>query len=613
METKTNWVLELVDHISGPAKDIVRWSGKIADGFQHAYDESLKLNMVADSFQDLSNSLSFTNEIAELSTTISQFVEGSASEIDKLTSKTAILGEVWNEPATDIAKAANAMTKNIGGSFESNLAIIEKGFKRGANLNNDFLDQLKEYPATVKMTASEMVGTIVHANKQGIFSDKAIDSIKEATLSLLEMDKAQQDALKGIGIKPEDLLPKINSGNIMGAIKDISAAMNQTGLTAAKQQKIVADIFKGAGEDAGGVTWIKSLAKIETDIDKIVVKETEWQRSQRELKTMMAEAKMVIFDTTKEYMPLIQGLGTVAFVTANLIPAMGALGTMTSWVAGRFKWLFVGAEGNASAIRRLTLWVGRHTLSLWNNGKAVAFSAGRMIWAGATAIAGYVSSLVTTTAAQWGLNIAMSANPIGVIVAGIVLLGAAIYGLIAYWDTVKEYLLDFAQISLYLNPIYWIVKAFEWLFPETYAKITGFFGSLADWITKWVAKIWGAISGVLETIKSVLGFGDNKTIKVEKTTKAKIEAPAAYVSDLKLHSPEELLKKSSNKTTDKKTSASGANVGGVSAQARSVNMTLNITMQPVINSEFDMQKLKRALTDLIVDAGRDSGLTLANG
>jgi phage-related minor tail protein len=43
------------------------------------------------------------------------------------------------------------------------------------------------------------------------------------------------------------------------------------------------------------------------------------------------------------------------------------------------------------------------------------------------------------TAAQWALNIAMTANPIGLIVAGIAALAGAAYVLIQYWEPIGEF------------------------------------------------------------------------------------------------------------------------------------------------------------------------------
>jgi phage-related minor tail protein len=43
------------------------------------------------------------------------------------------------------------------------------------------------------------------------------------------------------------------------------------------------------------------------------------------------------------------------------------------------------------------------------------------------------------TAAQWALNIAMTANPIGLIVVGIAALAGAAFMLIKYWEPIGEF------------------------------------------------------------------------------------------------------------------------------------------------------------------------------
>jgi hypothetical protein len=65
------------------------------------------------------------------------------------------------------------------------------------------------------------------------------------------------------------------------------------------------------------------------------------------------------------------------------------------------------------------------------------------------------------TAAQWLLNAAMNANPIGLVVAGVVALGAAAYYVIKHWDKVKA-----------------------------------FFGTVWDWISSPFQRAWNWLSGL---------------------------------------------------------------------------------------------------------------------
>ena len=85
--------------------------------------------------------------------------------------------------------------------------------------------------------------------QNGIFSDKMLDSLKEASLSIKEMDQAQVDALKGIGIVPADLKDK----TVKQVVEMMGTAMDNASYTVQQKQKIIADVFRGAGEDAGAM------------------------------------------------------------------------------------------------------------------------------------------------------------------------------------------------------------------------------------------------------------------------------------------------------------------------------------------------------------------------
>ncbi len=60
-----------------------------------------------------------------------------------------------------------------------------------------------------------------------------------------------------------------------------------------------------------------------------------------------------------------------------------------------------------------------------------------LVWQRTVAIAGAVATKVMT-AAQWGLNAAMTANPIGLVIAGAVALGAAVWALYTYCEPVRR-------------------------------------------------------------------------------------------------------------------------------------------------------------------------------
>jgi hypothetical protein len=363
-------------------KDLQDQVDKFAQQAQKWTDLATGINQGVELIQKATDGLDFNVDVQNLTVEVQRMTDLTGDALDEFVRRSRNIADVYNEDAQEIAKAANAMTKQNGGSFEENLKLIEEGYKKGANANGDFIDQLKEYQPVIRqlgLDQSEAIALIAKSGKDGVFSDKAIDSIKEADLSLREMGKAQVSALGGIGIKPEDLIGKTT----FDAVKLISTKMQ--GATAQARQAIIADIFKGAGEDAGA-EFIDALGTMDLDITKLPSVEQAGAGIKgwfSDIKTWAGQAFGNIGIYAQQFSPLIQGV-------AGLIPIYQAL-TKATW--------FQNIAAKAATVQ------------------------------------------------QWLLNVAMNANPIGLIITGIAALIAYIAVAISYYD-------DFgAAMTVVLGPL----------------------------------------------------------------------------------------------------------------------------------------------------------------
>lgn len=133
------------------------------------------------------------------------------------------------------------------------------GLARGGAANDDFGDSIKEYGALFAQngfSAQQFINILNAGIDLGIYSDKLPDAIKEAGLSLNEQTKATRDALvNAFGASFSDtLLKNIQQGRltIAQALDEIADKSEKTNLNQQQQAQLTADLFKGAGEDAGG-------------------------------------------------------------------------------------------------------------------------------------------------------------------------------------------------------------------------------------------------------------------------------------------------------------------------------------------------------------------------
>jgi hypothetical protein len=370
---------------------------KVFSNIGESFDP-VKINQMNEIFQDLSDQLDFTNDISNVQTALQQM---DVKNIDAVTEKIHQISKVFNEDSMEITKAANAMTKQIGGSFESNLALLEAGFEKGANLNSDMIDQFKEYGPQIRelgLDASQMMAIMANAGKQGIFSDKAIDSIKEANLSLKEMGPTQVDALKGIGLSVKDLAGKTS----FEAVRMISKAMD--GATSQAKQLALTDIFKGAGEDAG-MSFILGLGTMELDPNKI----PSFANADKGIKTWVANLQTSITESVGGWMPLINALGMGGMAISGIISLGGQVVPMLTKIATSTK-LVTAAQ-----------W-------LWN--AAMSMNPIGLIVIAITALIGIIVVAIKYWD-DWGAALLLFLGPIGLVVG-------AFKSIYDHWESIKK-------------------------------------------------------------------------------------------------------------------------------------------------------------------------------
>ncbi len=208
-------------------------------------------------------------------------------ELANTTASISASARTFEKEVSDMAIANNVLAKSFKISNQEAQDLIDKGFIAGADANGEFLDQIKEYPAQFKaagLSAEESIAIITQSVKSGVFSDKGADTIKEGTLRLREMTNATKEALDGIGISSKDMEQKLKSGTITysQAISMVAKKLGELPPQSAEVGTAIADIFGGAGEDAG-LEYLKSLSNIGDGLDDLIEKTGETATAQSQL------------------------------------------------------------------------------------------------------------------------------------------------------------------------------------------------------------------------------------------------------------------------------------------------------------------------------------------
>ena len=234
-----------------------------------------------------------------------QFTDKSGDDLKAYRSEVQALADYYGKDFKEVLISANTVSKQFGITSEKALQIIKDGFIAGADANGEFLDSLKEYPAYFKeagISADQFVAIIAETNKQGIFSDKGIDTIKEANIRLREMTDSTAAALEGIGLNSKKIQKELQSGSIttFEVMQLVSDKLNELPESSAAVGTAIADIFGGPGEDAG-LKYIRTLKDISTNLDEVKAKAGELGRVEEDLinsQTELTKEIALLFDAT---------------------------------------------------------------------------------------------------------------------------------------------------------------------------------------------------------------------------------------------------------------------------------------------------------------------------
>ena len=234
-----------------------------------------------------------------------QFTGLTGNELKSVRNQVTVIADEFDSDFNEVLRSANAVSKQFGISAQEALDLMQRGLVSGANANGEFFDTLREYPAYFNeagLSAEQFIAIVTQTAQQGIFSDKGVDTIKEANLRLREMTTATASALEGIGLSSTEIQNALQTGAMttFDVIQQVSARLNELPDSAASVGTAIADIFGGPGEDAG-LAYLRTLKDIELNMDTVTQKSGELgelQQEQLRSQLELQNAVSALFDQT---------------------------------------------------------------------------------------------------------------------------------------------------------------------------------------------------------------------------------------------------------------------------------------------------------------------------
>lgn len=209
----------------------------------------------------------------------------SGNELKQFRNEVQAISDTFGKDFRETLNTANALTRQFGISTDEAVSLLKEGLISGADVSGEFLKNVREYSTFFKeagLNADEFIAIVSQTNKDGLFSDKGIDAIKEATIRLREMTTATSTALENIGLDSKQVQKDLVSGSktIFDVIREISARLGELPENSAAVGAAIADIFGSPGEDAG-LQYLKTLKDIDTSMQTVMKSSGELGELQR--------------------------------------------------------------------------------------------------------------------------------------------------------------------------------------------------------------------------------------------------------------------------------------------------------------------------------------------
>lgn len=459
-------------------------------------------------------------------------------QFDQATAHALNFSKAFEVDTDRVTQVVGQMMKTglVGNANEAFDLLTSAAQKVPAAVREDVLDAVDEYGPFFKqlgIKGSDAMGMLVKSSEKGMFGlDKTGDALKEFTIRATDMSKSTATAYEALGMDQTEMTRALLEGGdkgaaafqkIVGGLRDMKDPVDQSQAALAlfgtpledlgtkDIPKFIASLSGGKsalGDFSGAATRMGDNVnsgvgpKLETLKNKMMV----W---------LEPLASGVLSGVTKVFDELAGGVsafGAAWEANDGDITSSGFPGFMEGlafkarqvWEVFQTQVLPVLQDFGKYLIGTVLPRVMEFGKFLWDNRAALLVIA--------AAVTGYVAVMKTmaiistvrgwitaAAAAQWGLNAAMTANPIGLIVAGIAALVAGLVWFFTQTDLGKEIVANaWAWIQgAVSNVVNWFQNTALPIIQQTIANI----GAVFQWIyTNIILPVWTGIQTAVAAV-----------------------------------------------------------------------------------------------------------------
>ena len=448
------------------AEAMEKYKGVIEDIYKDNFGESL---------QDVAEKMAKVKEVTG---------EVDPSKLKELTEAGLTLEDTFGMDLTETLRGVNALTDHFGISAKQAFDLMASGAQQGLNYTDELGDNVSEYSgkfAEAGYSAGEYFQLLKNGSQGGAYNlDKVNDSINEVTARMA--DGTIEKGIGGFSSKTQELFKAWQNGEasqkdvIASIVGDIQSTTNEQ-----EKMNLAALAFGTMAED-GGTKFIQSLSSVgdafnDTKGKMDEIKQTRYDDVMSQLSGLGRTVKTdVITPFVEQLLPYVKEgvqyvIDNMPAITEALDPVVKAVGELIKWIVDNKDVVIAGLAGMAAAMA---------TMNVAN-----------MIFNAVKAYQAFKTAQEGATVAQWLMNAAMNANPIGIIVS---LIAGLVVAFVVLWNK-SEAFRNF-WINLWDNIQEKASVVIE--------AVTGFFSGLWDSISSGLSAIGDFFGQIFSFIGSLI-------------------------------------------------------------------------------------------------------------
>lgn len=363
-----------------------------------------------------------TGAVGAVMSSIKGMRTASQEDVEKMTAKVLDLASAFEIDAGRAAQVAGQMiTSGLAKDGVEAADLLTASLQKvPAAVREDLLDAVDEYGPFMEslgITGDKAMGMLVTASEKGMYGiDKTGDALKEFGIRATDMSKTTGEAYDTLGLDQQEMTNKLLAGGdeAAGAFQTIVGGLQGIKDPAERSQAALA-LFGTPLEDLSVTEIPKFLESLDTTKGGL----GDVAGAADEMGATLNDNAATNLETFKRGLET----GITDALNNHVIPAIN---DAAKWINTSF---IPALQGAGQWIKDNAQWIVPLTAGI----------AGYVAVMGAMSIVATVRGwIAAAAAAQWGLNAAMTANPIGLIIAGIAALVAGLVWFFTQTDLGKE-------------------------------------------------------------------------------------------------------------------------------------------------------------------------------